>query len=291
MSYHHMSYPGRISTSLDRSGKVLTANEFLSALRSRGASRLQCVRYRRNRSTVWSLTQRGTTLNVHIAYRGATEELLDAFAVIVREGGIGSRASRLASDRISAWPALEEAINDEREAYLQQRVERGSDDATHCAATPEQRTYLTAVYRYFNQTRFDGLLPDDLPIRLSRRMKSALGHMLPLDDGDGQRRVLEIALNIDLMLPGNGAERIDTLLHEMAHAADFLTSGERGHGASWRAWARRVGCQPTTLYDRPVRFRKRRRDRVGRVPPLPPAVAELAQAPTRTPVPALLLSS
>ncbi len=55
----------------------------------------------------------------------------------------------------------------------------------------------------------------------------------------------EVAINVDLMLAGNGAERIDTLLHEMAHVADYLETGHLGHGGSWRAWARRVGCRPT----------------------------------------------
>jgi predicted SprT family Zn-dependent metalloprotease len=104
-------------------------------------------------------------------------------------------------------------------------------------------------------------------------MKSSLGYMVPGEETGGVRRVQEIALNVDLMLEGNGAERIDTLLHEMAHAADYLLTGHRGHGASWRAWARQVGCRPNRLYDRPVRTRRRRSAPVTRVPPLPPALA------------------
>ncbi len=103
-------------------------------------------------------------------------------------------------------------------------------------------------------------------------MKSALGHMLPGEDSGGMRSVRELALNVDLMLEGNGAERIDTLLHEMAHAADYLETGNHGHGGSWRACARRVGCRPTRLYDRPVATRSSRRDTVTRVPPLPYAL-------------------
>jgi len=148
---------------------------------------------------------------------------------------------------------------------------------TSCCATPEQRSYLRALYRYFNATRFDGKLPDDLPVRLSNRMDSSLGHMLPGPDAeDGSRRAEEIALNVDLMLERNGAERIDTLIHEMAHVADYLESGNRGHGASWRGWARRSGCRPERLYMRPVRRRRRRSDRVTRVPLLPGPVARLA---------------
>jgi predicted SprT family Zn-dependent metalloprotease len=84
--------------------------------------------------------------------------------------------------------------------------------------------------------------------------------------------VVEIALNVDLMLEGNGAERVDTLLHEMAHAADYLVNGNRDHGRTWREWASRVGCTPEALYDRSVHRRPSRGDAVHRVPPLPPAL-------------------
>jgi hypothetical protein len=231
---------------------------------------------------VWSLTKGGTVLNVHAAYRLASPDLLDAFATLAIEGGVRSDVSRQAAGAVGSWPTLTDAIEEARRKH-HERLYRGGATATHCCATREQRAYLRHLYEYFNHSRFEGALPF-VPIRLSNRMKSSLGHMLPGDRADGQRHVIEIALNVDLMLPGNGAERIDTLLHEMAHVADFLESGNRGHGASWRAWAARVGCRPTTLYDRPVRFRRRRRDPVLRVPPLPPALdsgpLEMAPVPT-----------
>ena len=253
-------------------GFVLTSNDFLRELRYRGATRLSRVAFRRNRSTVWSLTQGGTVLNVHAAYGAATPSLLDAFATLAREGGIDSARSRRAARAVSEWPVLATAIREARETHRARDAGASRRDATHCCATTEQRPYLLALYRYFNETRFGGALPSDVPVRLSRRMKSALGHMLPGEDTERDRYVVEIAMNVDLMMEGNGAERIDTLLHEMAHVADYLSSGHRGHGRSWRAWARRVGCQPSTLYDRPVVFRPRRGDRVTRVPPLPAAL-------------------
>jgi len=251
---------------------VLTSKDFLHELRHRGATRISRVRFRLNRNTVWSLTQNGTTLNVHAAYRDASAPLLDAFAVLAREGGIASAASKTAARDVSTWPNLVEAIRVARERHAARGRGDSSTAPTYCSGTASQQEYLRTLYRYFNVTRFDGRLPSDVPVRLSSRMKSALGHMRPEQRADGSRYVIEIALNIDLMLAGNGAERIDTLLHEMAHVADYLGSGHRGHGASWRAWARCVGCRPTTLYERPVRYRSRRRDGVTRVPPLPPAL-------------------
>lgn len=252
----------------------MTASDFLNELRARGALRIRRVTFRNNRNTVWSLTQGGTVLNVHAAYRTSPPALLDAFATVAIEGGIGSKGSRKAARTISSWPDLTRAMKDARSEHQRRRSSHADGTGTHCAATPAQRRYLRSLYAYFNKTRFSGALPPDIPVRLSSRMQSALGHMLPGERSDGSRFVVEVALNVDLMLPGNGAERADTLLHEMAHIADYLESGSRGHGASWKEWARSVGCRPTTLYDRPVQYRARRRSRVERVPPLPDALWE-----------------
>lgn len=245
-------------------------NEFLKELRGRGALRISRVTFRANRTVLWSLTQSGRVLNLHAAFLSApTAELLDALATLAREGGVGSAAGRRAAATVRAWPALGPAL---REA----RGTSGNRPESACCATSGQSRYLRILYEYFNRTRFEGRLPSDLPVRLSDRMRSALGHMLPAPDAGPERRVAEIALNVDLMLEGNGAERVDTLLHEMAHVADYLLSGHRGHGKSWRDWARRVGCRPQRLHDRPVRRRRRRSSAVTRVPPLPPALATLA---------------
>jgi SprT-like family len=253
--------------------RMLTAEEFRYELSRLGARGLSRVSFRDNRSTIWSLTQGATVLNLHAAYRAAPPELLAAFAIIVEEGGVGSTRGRRAGKRVYEWPALQEAIASARaadEAIASEAACSGAGGApAHCCATAPQRAYLTALFSYLNATRFDGMLPDSIPVRLSSRMRSALGHMLPGGRGGEDRRVLEIALNVDLLLPGNGPERLDTLLHEMAHAADYLKSGHRSHGPSWRAWARRVGCTPTTLYERPVCRRSRSADPTERVPPLP----------------------
>jgi len=251
---------------------MLTPQSFLFEMQRRGATRLSRVTFRRNRSIIWSLTQRGRVLNVHAAYGSATEELLDAFALLARAGGVRCRATRQAAHTVGTWPAVACALREARAA-------RGNGVPTGCCATPEQKRYLRALYRWFNHTRFGGRLPDDIPVRLSSRMTSSLGHMLPCEDIDGRRRVAEIALNVDLMLPGNGAERLDTLLHEMAHVADYLECGNQGHGDSWRAWARRVGARPDRIYEKPFVRRRRRRMRVTRVPPLPAPLACLLDAP------------
>jgi hypothetical protein len=257
---------------------MIGPEEFFVELRRRGALRLSSVTFRANRTVLWSLTQGGRVLNLHAAYlAGPTAELLDALATLAREGGVASAAGRRAAATVRAWPALGSALSAARRA-------RGNRPESACCATSGQSHYLRVLYEYFNRTRFEGRLPSDLPVRLSDRMRSALGHMLPAPDEGSERRVAEIALNVDLMLEGNGAERVDTLLHEMAHVADYLLSGHRGHGKSWRDWARRVGCRPERLHDRPVRRRRRRSVAVTRVPPLPLALASLSVArATRSP--------
>jgi len=144
-----------------------------------------------------------------------------------------------------------------------------------CCATPDQKRYLPRLYLYLNDSRFDGRLPRTLPVRLSNRFRTRLGQMVP-GIVAGRRVVLEIALNVDLMLQGNGRERLDTLVHEMAHAADWLFSGGEGHGPSWRLWARRAGCQTVACTAAPIVQRVDRSVRVRRVPPLPLGAREAA---------------
>lgn len=267
----------RGDTSDEENMRARSSEETLRELRSRGAKRLKRVNFRANRSTIWSLTQDATVLNLHVAYRRAPSSILDAFATIVRGRGWRTAAVREASAKVRDWPGLTPVLDAVRTSHAQRQKRAlsrcdGDDEVTHCCATPEQRAYLKALYRYLNKTRFDGLLPDDIPVRLSSRMSVSLGHMIPGRDRRRGRFVVELALNVDLMLEGNGAERMDTLIHEMAHVADWLLDGKYGHGETWRKWARHAGCRAESRYDRPVVRRRRRRQPVTRVPPLPPAL-------------------
>lgn len=262
--------------------RTQASERLLGELRRRGARRLRRVTLRRNRSTIWSLTQGATTLNLHEAFARAPGRVLDALAVIARDAPRDAEAIREARRVVREWPGLTRALEAARLEATERRrlVERrgDGDGPTDCCATPEQRRYLRRIYRYFNETRFGGRLPATVPLRLSNRMRTSLGHMLPGVRPDGRRYVAEIALNVDLMLAGNGPERVDTLLHEMAHAADWLFNGNRGHGPTWKAWARKARCRPDREYRRPVKRRRRRSDAVTRVPPLPPALRRGAAA-------------
>lgn len=260
----------------------------LEILREEGAHGLQRVVLRANRSRIWSLTRGGTVLNLHRAFGEAPREILADFAVIVRSAGSRSRSARGAGARsrgfrnaarsaayrdavrrVGAWPPVIREIGRIREEHRKDPAvgRKGG----RCCATEGQREYLARLYRYLNRTRFGGRLPEEVALRLSNRMRSRLGQMVP-GERDGKRAVAEIALNVDLMLRANDRERVETLLHEMAHAADFLFHGEVGHGPSWRRWAEVAGCTPRACTSHTIRRRGRRETTVTRVPPLPLAV-------------------
>lgn len=239
----------------------------LRFLRERGASRLRAVRFRRNRSTIWSLTRAGTQLNLHRAFAAAPATLLAGFVTIVNEEGVVTERAREASRRASEWPPLARDLARIRAEATRTGASARGFGVGPCCGTPGQRRYLRRLYRYLNRTRFAGRLPATVPIRLSNRMRSRLGQMVP-GEIDGRRRVLEIALNVDLMISGNGRARLDTLVHEMAHAADWLFDAEVGHGPTWKWWADYAGCESTACTTGRIR-RRRKGTEVTRVPPLP----------------------
>jgi len=245
-------------------------SDLLAHLRARGAVRLQRIRFRRNRRTIWSLTGAGTVLNLHSAYREAPPHVLEAFAVIAREALRRTPAFRKAAQVVRGWEGLLPEMFRSPVEHPSRRTppRRPPPRKGPCCATAAQIAYLEGLYAQLNRTRFEGRLPEKLPIRLSARMRSRMGHMLPGWDGRA-RTVVELALNPDLMLEGNGRDRVDTLAHEMAHAAHWLFEGGRGHGPDWRRWARVAGCEPRACTRSPIRRRDRGIARVTRVPDLP----------------------
>lgn len=247
-----------------------TEERLLASLREAGAEELERVRFRNNRSTIWSLTAGGTALNLHEGFRRASWSCLRHFATIARCPDRSDPGTRAAAAAVRAWPDLRPALERARHVHRTCGVPRSRSPGPErvrpgpCCATAEQLRYLRELYRRLEHERFGGVLPGDLHLRLSVRMRSRLGHMRGHTAG-GRRYVVEIALSVNLMLEGNGPCRVETLLHEMAHAADWLVDGGRGHGPSWKAWAARAGCEATARIRRPVE-RRRGSEPVHRVP-------------------------
>ena len=222
-----------------------TEKGLLAALRSAGAPALEWVRFKSNRRTIWSVTSAGKALNLHEGYRSAPWALLRHFAAIVT--GDDTRETGVAMSAVRGWSGLEPAV-----ARARRRTRKGARTRRlgprevrpgPCCASRDEIERVRALFLRLNRERFQSALPQDVHLRLSRRMKSRLGHMHGHVRA-GRRVVVEIALGADLLLQDNRKVLHDTLLHEMAHAADWLFHGGRGHGATWKAWALRVGCEP-----------------------------------------------
>lgn len=243
----------------------------LAALRQRGVRGVRRVGFRCNRSTILSLSAGGGRLSLHSAFAHATPRILDALAVYLTEGTLRTPGFRRASRTIRTWRRLERAMAAERRRNgvrggrrRQRRTEKPAPGP--CCATLAQRRYLEGVYRHYNRSLFGGRLPDDVCLRLSSRMSSRLGQVKLWRDRWGRRSVIELALNADLMLPENDANRVDTLLHEMAHIEAWLVYGDGGHGEAWKEIARRVGCIDLACAGRGPRRRARGQAPTDRVP-------------------------
>jgi len=223
--------------------------EVLRMLRRAGAHRLERVAFRPNRSTIWSLTREGRVLNLHEGYRAAPASVLQAFVTIANHSRRSSPRYRDACRLVRSWPGIDHAL---RRVRSSSGHSRPTTRVVRCQGTVDERLRVRRLYDQLNRTRFQDRLPTDIPLRISRRMKSRLGHMAP----EGTRKaptVGEIALNRTLLRKGNEVALRETLLHEMAHVAAYLFDGDAGHGLAWRDWARRAGCRPTPCIAFPMR--------------------------------------
>jgi hypothetical protein len=246
----------------------LTEDELLGALRVRGAVFLREVRFRPNRSRLISLSPDRRRLNLHECFRAAPARVLDAVATFTTAPG-RSRAFR-------------DAIEQMREWHEGQVAEYGLGESLASCGTPQQLRYLESVYARLNASHFRDALPEPLPIRLSDRMSRRFGHVSYARTTRGDRKVAELALNIDLLLPGNERALVDTLLHEMAHVEAWLVYGHREHGRTWREIARRVGCEAKAC----TQMRLRRRRNGGAVTDIPalrlPVAPQAAEGEAKT---------
>jgi hypothetical protein len=220
----------------------LNEDELLGALRSRGAMFLREVKFRPNRSRLISLSADRRRLNLHECFRAAPARVIDAVATFTTAPA-RSRGFR-------------DSIEQMREWHEGQVAEYGLGRPLVSCGTAQQLRYLESVYTRLNESHFRGALPDPLPIRLSDRMSRRFGHVSYARTTDGVRKVAELALNIDLLLPGNERALVDTLLHEMAHIEAWLVHGHREHGRIWKEVARRVGCEAKACTH--MRLRRRR---------------------------------
>lgn len=99
---------------------------------------------------------------------------------------------------------------------------------------------LTRAHRELNLAKFGGEL-STIPIRVSRRMKSRLGHYTLR----GQERYRsEIVISRRHIRRHGWDEAIQTLLHEMVHQWQDETGQKVDHGPEFRRKSKAVGITP-----------------------------------------------
>jgi hypothetical protein len=198
------------------------ADELLALLRRLGLSRLRRCRLTRNRNVMVSFGS--DELRVHEGYLGAPEHVLRAIVTFV-EGA--TRAERRAAQRVIV-------VHPIRAAASPARRDRTHPDDVVIAEK------LAAWHQRFNVRHFHGRLRH-VPIRVSRRMKSRLGHYTARTAGG---EPAEIAISRAHLRRHGWEETLHTLLHEMVHQWQDETNRTIDHGATFRAKAREVGIEP-----------------------------------------------
>jgi len=201
------------------------AEELRDRLRRIGLGLKYRVRLTTNRTVVVSYS--GGELRIHHSFLGASEEVWRAIITFVHGR---TRVVR----------------NEARKTILEFPVARSSDpprrrrsrERTNPADLPLIRE-LSRWHAAYNDERFGGALRT-IPIRISRRMKSRLGHYSPAAHGCEP----EIVIGRRHVRRDGWEETLHTLLHEMVHQWQDEQGLVVDHGSSFRAKARGVGITP-----------------------------------------------
>jgi hypothetical protein len=197
------------------------ADELLARLRAIGLTRITHCRLTRNRNVMVSF--RGPQLRVHAGYLDAPPEILAGIVAFI-EGK--TRAERRAAQKAIMSFRIETPAGTGEPA----RRERTRPEDEPLAAK------LTEWHAKYNAEHFAGALKP-VPVRVSRRMKSRLGHYSAATPAAGG----EIAISYRHLRRHGWSEALETLLHEMVHQWQDETGLPLDHGPRFRAKAREVG--------------------------------------------------
>jgi hypothetical protein len=211
--------PAQLALELDST--PVDADTLLARLKLLGLSRIATCRLTRNRNVM--VSYRGRELRVHQGYLNAPRDVHQAIVTFVEGRARADR--RAARERIVAF-----GIEAPRETPIRRERTRPED-----AAVVER---LTECHAQLNARHFDGKL-SALPVRVSRRMKSRLGHYSAAARGETG----EIAISWRHLRRHGWDEVLHTLLHEMVHQWQDENGKEIDHGRVFRAKAREVGIE------------------------------------------------
>lgn len=218
------------------------ADELLEVLRALGLRTIRRCRLTRNRNVMVSFGK--GTLRVHQGYLSAPPAVLKAIVTFV-EGR--TRAERRAAQqvivghpiRVARPPARRERTNPEDEPIAQE---------------------LAVWHRRYNTRYFDGEL-STVPIRVSRRMRSRLGHYSAAAAGG---EPAEIAISLAHLRRHGWEETLHTLLHEMVHQWQDEDGHTIDHGRTFRLKARELRIAPMARRTLPARPRRTEWKTLGR---------------------------
>lgn len=209
----------RSSSAAARRAQSALLRDRLHALGLHGVETVVLMRTRRV-----MVSMAGSTLRVHEGFLDAPEPVLRA---IVTFATARTRAAR----------------NEARDVIVAHPVDRPSPVRRAEPARPGDAA-LIAQLRFahdeFNRRHFGGTLRA-IPIKLSGRMSTRLGHYSPPGE-DGPEA--EIVLNRRHVQRDGWGEVSHTLLHEMVHQWQQETGRPLDHGAEFRRKAREVGVAP-----------------------------------------------
>ena len=197
------------------------AGELLVRLRALGIRRIATLTLTRNRAVM--VSYRGTELRIHEAFLAAPVPVLTAIVNFV-EGR--TRAERRAAQR---------EILDHQVPAVPRRptIERTRPEDAPMAER------LVELHRALNVRYFGGAL-GDISIRVSRRMRSRLGHYTARTPAG---EPAEIAISHAHVRRHGWEEASHTLLHEMVHQWQDETGKPVDHGSGFRRKAREVGIE------------------------------------------------
>ena len=196
------------------------ADELLARLRELGLRRIARCSLTRNRNVMVSF--RGADLRVHEGYLEAPPEV---HVAIVRFIEGRTRTER----RVARRRIIEFGVSTPERPARRERMR--PEDEPLAARLAEHHT------RY-NAEHFGGAL-SSVPVRVSRRMRSRLGHYTAAKDGE----VAEIAISWRHLRRHGWSEALHTLLHEMVHQWQDESGLPLDHGPRFRAKAREVGIE------------------------------------------------
>lgn len=200
------------------------AEELRTRLMRLGLGSRYRVRLTTNRTVVVSYG--GGELRIHNSFLAADEEVWKAIITFVRGR---DRAVRQEARRT----ILEFPVPRSENAGPRRKREQN-----HPADAPLVGE-LARWHSIYNEERFAGVLRP-VTIRISRRMKSRLGHYTPSTEGMEP----EIVLSRRHIRRDGWAEALHTLLHEMVHQWQDEQGLPVDHGSTFRARARAVGITP-----------------------------------------------